>query len=139
MEEDKKEMTELEKLSMSLFMNKRTYDKYINKHNENEENIKKNEEIEKYREKIIELTNAKLNDIDYQITTEIDDIFNSYIKVLIRHLDQKEIEETNKYNVEENKEVQAKSPMGTDSYFSGGNSYWGNKIRKVSSEDIMNK
>lgn len=137
MEEDKKEMTDLEKLSMSLFMNKKTYNKYINKNDE--ETIKRNEEMEKYREEIIDLTNKKLRDMDYQITTEIDDIFNSYIKALIRHFELKEVEETNKYNVEENKEVQAKSPMGTDSYFSGGNSYWGNKIRKVSSEDIMNK
>ena len=137
MEEDKKEMTDLEKLSMSLFMNKKTYNKYINKNDE--ETIKRNEEMEKYREEIIDLTNKKLRDVDYQITTEIDDIFNSYIKALIRHFELKEVEETNKYNVEENKEVQAKSPMGTDSYFSGGNSYWGNKIRKVSSEDIMNK
>lgn len=137
MEEDKKEMTDLEKLSMSLFMNKKTYNKYINKNDE--ETIKRNEEMEKYREEIIDLTNKKLRDMDYQITTEIDDIFNSYIKALIRHFELKEVEETNKYNVEENKEVQAKSPMGTDSYFSGGNSYWGNRIRKVSSEDIMNK
>lgn len=137
MEEDKKEMTDLEKLSMSLFMNKKTYNKYINKNDE--ETIKRNEEMEKYREEIIDLTNKKLRDVDYQITTEIDDIFNSYIKALIRHFELKEVEETNKYNVEENKEVQAKSPMGTDSYFSGGNSYWGNRIRKVSSEDIMNK
>ena len=137
MEEDKKEMTDLEKLSMSLFMNKKTYNKYINKNDE--ETIKRNEEMEKYREEIIDLTNKKLRDMDYQITTEIDDIFNSYIKALIRHFELKEVEETNKYNIEENKEVQAKSPMGTDSYFSGGNSYWGNKIRKVSSEDIMNK
>ena len=137
MEEDKKEMTDLEKLSMSLFMNKKTYNKYINKNDE--ETIKKKEDIEKYREEIVDLTNKKLRDIDYQITTEIDDIFNSYVKALIRHLELKEVEETNKYNIEENKEVQSKSPMGTDSYFSGGNSYWGNKIRKVSSEDIMNK
>ncbi len=137
MEEDKKEMTDLEKLSMSLFMNKKTYNKYINKNDE--ETIKRNEEMEKYREEIIDLTNKKLRDMDYQITTEIDDIFNSYIKALIRHFELKEVEETNKYNIEENKEVQAKSPMGTDSYFSGGNSYWGNRIRKVSSEDIMNK
>ena len=124
MEEDKKEMTDLEKLSMSLFMNKKTYNKYINKNDE--ETIKRNEEMEKYREEIIDLTNKKLRDMDYQITTEIDDIFNSYIKALIRHFELKEVEETNKYNIEENKEVQAKSPMGTDSYFSGGNSYWGN-------------
>ena len=137
MEEDKKEMTDLEKLSMSLFMNKKTYNKYINKNDE--ETIKRNEEMEKYREEIIDLTNKKLRDMDYQITTEIDDIFNSYIKALIRHFELKEVEETNKYNIEENKEVQAKSPMGTDSYFSGGNSYWGNRIRKVSSEDILNK
>tara|TARA_B100000900_G_scaffold152804_1_gene129757 strand:+ start:350 stop:763 length:414 start_codon:yes stop_codon:yes gene_type:complete len=137
MEEDKKEMTDLEKLSMSLFMNKKTYNKYINKNDE--ETIKRNEEMEKYREEIIDLTNKKLRDMDYQITTEIDDIFNSYIKALIRHFELKEVEETNKYNIEENKEVQVKSPMGTDSYFSGGNSYWGNRIRKVSSEDIMNK
>lgn len=137
MEEDKKEMTDLEKLSMSLFMNKKTYNKYINKNDE--ETIKRNEEMEKYREEIIDLTNKKLRDMDYQITTEIDDIFNSYIKALTRHFELKEVEETNKYNIEENKEVQAKSPMGTDSYFSGGNSYWGNRIRKVSSEDIMNK
>ena len=137
MEEDKKEMTDLEKLSMSLFMNKKTYNKYINKNDE--ETIKRNEEMEKYREEIIDLTNKKLRDMDYQITTEIDDIFNSYIKALIRHFELKDVEETNKYNIEENKEVQAKSPMGTDSYFSGGNSYWGNRIRKVSSEDIMNK
>jgi len=137
MEEDKKEMTDLEKLSMSLFMNKKTYNKYINKNDE--EIVKKKEDIEKYREEIVDLTNIKLRDIDYQITTEIDDIFNSYVKALIRHLELKEVEETNKYNIEENKEVQSKSPMGTDSYFSGGNSYWGNKIRKVSSEDIMNK
>ena len=137
MEEDKKEMTDLEKLSMSLFMNKKTYNKYINKNDE--ETIKRNEEMEKYREEIIDLTNKKLRDMDYQITTEIDDIFNSYIKALIRHFELKEVEETNKYNIEENKEVQVKSPMGADSYFSGGNSYWGNRIRKVSSEDIMNK
>ena len=137
MEEDKKEMTDLEKLSMSLFMNKKTYNKYINKNDE--ETIKRNEEMEKYREEIIDLTNKKLRDMDYQITTEIDDIFNSYIKALIRHFELKEVEETNKYNIEENKEVQVKSPMGSDSYFSGGNSYWGNRIRKVSSEDIMNK
>ena len=42
MEEDKKEMTDLEKLSMSLFMNKKTYNKYINK---NDEEIVKKKKI----------------------------------------------------------------------------------------------
>ncbi len=91
---------EIDQLTMSLLMNKQTYNKYIAKQDPEKARLiqNHNEEIQKYKTKILSLTQHKLDDPNMQVTNDIDDVFDAYVKTLIRHFQQKEIENTSQYS-----------------------------------------
>ena len=87
---------QLNKLTLELFMNKNNYKKYLSK-----TDTRKYEEyqthlsnINKYKRSLLQITDNLLNDPNMQITTEVNDIFEIYIKTLIDHLQRKEFEDT---------------------------------------------
>lgn len=86
----------IDKLTLELLMNKSHYKRYIantdpTKH---AEMVKHNALITKYKYKIMNLTNDMLSDPSKQITTNVNEAFNGYVKTLIQYFQMKELENT---------------------------------------------
>lgn len=84
----------IDKLTLELLMNKTHYKRYIanadpTKH---AEMVKHNVLITKYKYKIMNLTNEMLSDPSKQITTNVNEAFNGYVKTLIQYFQMKEFE-----------------------------------------------
>lgn len=97
---------DLDDMTMRLFMNKTNYNRYIEKTDpkEHEERKKYQEKLKKYEGKIIELTKQKLYQPTLQITTNIDTVFEQFMRTCINHFEMKEIENKNKYNDNDNED-----------------------------------
>lgn len=86
--------TDMDELTLALLMNKNHYRKYVAQTNP-EQSILDNKSIDdkrKYRDKILQITANMIDSPDLQISTDINQIFNTYTKQLIRHFKMKEIE-----------------------------------------------
>jgi hypothetical protein len=86
----------IDKLTLELLMNKSHYKRYIantdpTKH---AEMVKHNALITKYKYKIMNITNDMLSDPSKQITTNVNEAFNGYVKTLIQYFQMKELENT---------------------------------------------
>lgn len=137
---------EIDQMTMALLMNKQTYNKYISKQDPEKAKIiqERHEEINTYKEKIINITKNKLENPHLQITTDVDEIFEAYTKILIRHFKQKETENMNQYG---DNETEEESMFGKIEDQSTNNrqptsSYWGkHKVLKQNylSKDFFNK
>jgi hypothetical protein len=84
----------IDKVTLELLMNKNHYKRYIantdpTKH---AEMVKHNALIAKYKYKIMNLTNEMLSDPSKQITTNVNEAFNGYVKTLIQYFQMKELE-----------------------------------------------
>jgi len=90
----------IDKMTLELLMNKTQYNKYMSKndpkkHAEIDEYLNN---IRKYHRSISELTIELLNEPNKPITIEVNEVFEHYVKTLIRYLKMKEIESANDYN-----------------------------------------
>jgi phosphoribosylformylglycinamidine (FGAM) synthase PurS component len=85
---------EIDKLTLELFMNKKNYKKYLEKTDPKKYSDIQlhHNELEKYRGTILTMTDDLLENPNLQITTEINEIFDAYTKIIIRYLKHKEIE-----------------------------------------------
>jgi hypothetical protein len=92
--------SDIDQMTLSLLMNKHSYNKIFSKQDpdKNHELKEYREKVEKFRHQIIEITKDKLADPELQITNTIDDVFEGYVKAIIQHLEQKETEQANKFN-----------------------------------------
>ena len=83
--------TDIDKLTLELFMNKGLYNKYIQKTDPKAHEEKQNyiSQLRKYKNNIIDITETLLNDPDTLITTDVNNGFNDYAKVLIKYFDMK--------------------------------------------------
>ena len=94
----------IDKLTLELLMNKSHYKRYIantdpTKH---AEMVKHNALITKYKYKIMNITNELLSDSSKQITTNVNEAFNGYVKTLIQYFQMKELEnKSNEHSDEE--------------------------------------
>ena len=84
----------IDKVTLELLMNENHYKRYIantdpTKH---AEMVKHNALITKYKYKIMNLTNELLSDPSKQITTNVNEAFNGYVKTLIQYFQMKELE-----------------------------------------------
>ena len=128
---------EIDKLTLELFMNKKNYKKYLEKSDPKKysEIQLHHNEIAKYRGTILTMTDDLLENPNLQITTEINDIFDAYTKVIIRYLKHKEIEnnlDTCDEDVMFGTMDEHDQPSSTDM-----KSYWsGEQVVKKSAKDI---
>jgi hypothetical protein len=79
-------------------MNKNHYNRYISqtdpkKHQEYQDHLEK---IRKYRTAISEMTDDFLDNPDKQVTTEVNEAFDLYVRTLIRHFECKKMENSEK-------------------------------------------
>jgi hypothetical protein len=97
---------DIDKLTLEMFMNKQTYRRFISKtdpakHAERESYLS---DLSKYGNSILELTEHLIENPDDSITTELNEIFEKYSQILIRHFKLKEVESANLYNQNEEDE-----------------------------------
>jgi len=85
----------IDQLTLELFMNKKNYKKYIEKTDprKHAEIQSHHLDLQRYRGSIISMTDDLLENPNLQITTEIGDIFEAYTKAIIRHLKNKALDE----------------------------------------------
>jgi len=86
--------TDVDELTLALLMNKNHYRKYVAQTNP-EQTILDNQTIDdnrKYRNRILKITSDMIDSPDIQISTDINQIFNTYTKHLIRHFKMKDDE-----------------------------------------------
>jgi hypothetical protein len=129
---------EIDKLTLELFMNKKNYKKYLEKTDPKKYSDMQlhYNELEKYRGTILTITDDLLENPNLQITTEINEIFDAYTKIIIRYLKHKEIE--NNLETEKDEDVMFGSiDEDIQSEATHMTSYWsGEQVVKKSKKDI---
>ena len=93
----------VDKISLEFLMNKNHYNRYISqtdpkRHSEIQEHLAN---VRKYKRNILQMTSDLLENPNKQITHEIGDIFDAYVKTMIKHFKMKELEGENNYNKSE--------------------------------------
>jgi hypothetical protein len=90
----------IDKITLEMFMNKTNYNKYLSK-----TDPKKYDKIQTYKKNlrihsidIIDITSHLLENESEKYNTEINEAFETYVKTVIKYLDMKKIEKSNKYN-----------------------------------------
>jgi hypothetical protein len=84
----------IDKLTLELLMNKNHYNRYLSQNDPKKhiEHLEHLEKVKKYRNAIIDITNSFLDNPNNQVTTEVNDAYDYYIRTLVRHLEYKKIE-----------------------------------------------
>jgi hypothetical protein len=120
----------VDKVTLELLMNKNHYNRYISqndpkKHQEHLEHLKK---INKYRDRIVSVTKNFLDNENHQVTTEVNEAFDYYVRALIRHFECKEMDAPEEFNSEKDEDML----FGTITEdVSPSRSFWGkNKVVK---------
>ena len=135
---------EIDQLTMALLMNKQTYNKYISKQDPAKAKIiqEQQDDMDTYREKILTITKNKLDNSHLQVTNDVDEIFEAYTKILIRHFKQKELENATQYGDNEKDDEESMFGKMDDQNTNETNnqltsSYWGK--HKVLKQDYLSK
>ena len=136
----------IDKLTLECLMNRTQYKKYIEKtdptkFSENETQINK---LKKYGERIITLTSDLLDNPEMMITLDVNEMFDSYSRTLIRYFETKDME---KDDIDTLFDKMDEEDDNTNNYYSNKNtlpsvpfrytkSYWGkDKVLKRSIEN----
>jgi hypothetical protein len=84
----------IDKVTLELLMNKNHYQRYIAQNDpiKHDEYMKYNALIKKYKQQIINITNELLSSPTKQITIDVNEAYNNYVKTLIKHFQAKEFE-----------------------------------------------
>jgi hypothetical protein len=131
----------VDKLTLELFMNKNKYQKYISmtdpiKHDKIKYRLSL---LDKYKYKILRLTEELLSSPNRMITNEVNDIFEAYTNILVRHFQQKELQDNVNDDImfDPRNELPPPPPFSNfdeiNTYGSSNiGSYWGkNKVKKM--------
>ena len=85
---------DLDKLTLELLMNKTNYKKYIEKTDPKKFDERQTflARVRKYRARILALTEDYLENPDIQITLDMNQAFDDYVKSAIRHIEDEDIQ-----------------------------------------------
>jgi hypothetical protein len=122
-------LSNTDKLTLELLMNKTHYKKYIAKHDPTKllEQQEQNTDLIKYKYDIIKLTTQLIDDPEMQINSSINDLFCEYSKTLINYFKHKEVEMLNQYNHNDDDTIFENIDY-SPSTKSNVKSYWGKTI-----------
>lgn len=97
----------VDQITLELLMNKSQYHKFVSKNNPDEFHKIQSQydEIDQYKDSILELTEELLTNRYKSVSTEVNDLFDGYVKAVINHFKMKEIEAKNEYNRHDEDEV----------------------------------
>ena len=119
----------VDEITLQLLINKQCKSKYLMHHDpdkyKEEEEYK--EKVKYYKNDIANIFNDYSNIKNYQITSDLDDAYNNFIKACLKHFEIKEVEQENTYNQDNNDDVLFQN-CGA---FSKGRSYWGKSVKKI--------
>ena len=97
-------MESLDKITLELLTNKNQYNKYLSK--EDPKKYKEHqdylEKIRKYKSKILRMTKEYVEDPEFSINVEMNEMFSIYFKTFIRYFEMKDVEINNFYNSDKN-------------------------------------
>ena len=98
-------MESLDKITLELLMNKHQYNKYLLKEDPKTYEIHKKylENIKKYKYKILKITNKFIEDPDFSLNSEMNEMFSIFFKTFIRYFEIQELEVQNFYYNDGNK------------------------------------
>jgi len=134
----------IDKITLELFMNRNIYKKYVakNEPEKHEKILEHHENIRKYKHRILELTKQFLDHPTIQMTTEINEIFDAYSKTLIRHFQQKDMENYHINQEPKDEDVmfdpEAMEPIVEPLQVYNQSSFWG-KERVVKSQTAISQ
>ena len=99
-------MESLDKITLELLINKNQYNKYLLKEDPKKFEIHKKylESIKKYQYKILRMTKKFIEDPEFSLNLEMNEMFSIFFKTFIRYFEMQEIEIQNFYNMDSNKE-----------------------------------
>ena len=128
----------IDNITLELLMNKGQYNKYISKkHPEKYEKVREfQEKLYKYKYDIIDLTKDLVENPEKEISVEVNEMFEAYVKKLIHFFEMKEIETGNlftprPYNDDKEDDMMFEKidePVTTP--VNSGDSLWGKRITK---------
>jgi hypothetical protein len=133
-------LSNIDKLTLELLINKTQYNKYIKQTNPNRftEEQAYLGKINKYKHKIEKMFSTLLNNSDTQITNDIHTDFTTFIKTCIHYFDMKEMENENTYQKEDPDEDVLFGNMDTyvseelrEPLSNNSSSFYGKKINKI--------
>lgn len=128
----------IDNITLELLMNKGQYNKYISKkHPEKYEKVREfQEKTNKYKYDIIDLTKDLLENPEKEISTEVNEIFEAYVKKLINFFEMKEVERGSLFTPraygsdKEDDMMFEKIDDPTPTPVNYGDSLWGKRITK---------
>ena len=117
----------IDDITLQYFSNKQQYNKIVKtdsiKFKERQEFL---ENLEKYKNDISSITNEYCNNINKEISNELDEAFEKYAKYCIKHIELKAMEERN--NSEDDDMLFGK----IDNHSTGNvHSFWGPPVKKI--------
>jgi hypothetical protein len=128
----------IDSITLELLMNKGQYNKYISKkHPEKYEKVREfQEKLYKYKYDIIDLTKDLVENPEKEISVEVNEMFEAYVKKLIHFFEMKEIETGNlftprPYNDDKEDDMMFEKIDEPVTFpANSGDSLWGKRISK---------
>jgi hypothetical protein len=92
-------MDRIDKLTLEFLMNKNTYNRYIEKTDPNKYKQEQEfrEKINKYKSKMVSLTLQYLDNRNFQVNNELDEMIYQYAKTFIKYFEMKDLENVNEF------------------------------------------
>ena len=99
-------MESLDKITLELLINKNQYNKYLVKEDPKKYELHKKylETIQKYKSKILKITKNFVENPEFSLNLEMNEMFEIYFKTFIRYFEMQEVELQNFYNMDSKKE-----------------------------------
>ena len=118
----------VDSITLQFLSSKQQYNKYLSINNkEKYDEIKEyNDKVKRNMHSIIEITKTYCNDPNTQISSELDEIFEAYSKMCIKHIEMKDLESSNSYNYTND----SSEDMMFDKVDNSFHSFWGHKVIK---------
>ena len=93
-------MESLDKITLELLINKNQYNKYLVKEDPKKYELHKKylETIQKYKSKILKITKNFVENPEFSLNLEMNEMFAIYFKTFIRYFEMQEVELQNFYN-----------------------------------------
>lgn len=93
-------MESLDKITLELLINKNQYNKYLVKEDPKKYELHKKylETIQKYKSKILKITKKFVENPEFSLNLEMNEMFEIYFKTFIRYFEMQEVELQNFYN-----------------------------------------
>ena len=118
----------IDDITLQFLTNKSQYNKYLSNYDKQkfDEINEFKSKINKNTQEILEITKTYMNNPDTQISVELYEAFEIYMKACIKHIEFKNLEKLNAYNYDKTEEVDTVFE-NIDNDF---NSYWGSGVIK---------